>query len=156
MVVPLTFDLCPGVRVNWHSRYETSYNPTKCSRGTPVNRGTDGKRPTVLFFFLVTLLVLIVNPTASASTINVPPGGDLQAALNNAQCGDTVVVAAASYVTSADWGFVFPAKSGGPCVGTAADTITVQTANIANLPTEGQRVSAADAGNMPKQIGRAH
>ncbi len=47
------------------------------------------------YFILVFLIVLIgSSQAASAGTIVVPDGGDLQAALNAAQCGDSVVLQA--------------------------------------------------------------
>jgi len=52
----------------------------------------------------------------------------------------------------ADQGFVFPAKSGGPCTGTADDTITVRTANLRSLPPAGQRVGISDAANLAKLV----
>lgn len=99
------------------------------------------------------ILSISAGSLAKAATIFVPADGDLQGALNNAQCGDTVVISAgATFVTSADLGFVFPAKQGGPCTGTAADTITVITANVDSLPPAGKRVGIGDAANMPKLV----
>src|SRR5262245_14994639 len=75
-------------------------------------------------------LLLLLASTASASTLSVPGGGDLQSALNAAQCGDTVILqAGATYQATGDQGFVFPAKA--QCSGTAADMITVRTSNLA-------------------------
>src|SRR2546427_5149361 len=45
----------------------------------------------------------------SANTIDVPPGADLQAALDQAQPGDTIRLAAGSVYTGA---FTLPLKSG--------------------------------------------
>ena len=68
-------------------------------------------------------LVGMVCSGASAATLNVAAGGDLQAALDGAACGDTIVLqAGASYTTT--YGFVLPNKV---CTGTDADYITVTT-----------------------------
>lgn len=95
----------------------------------------------------------VSSPTKVGNVINVGPNGDLQRALDMAQCGDTIVLdAGATYLTSRDEGFVFPAKSGTSCTGTAADTITVRTSNLASLPAAGQRVGISDGRNMPKLV----
>src|SRR5436190_6644840 len=95
----------------------------------------------------------ITGPTTSGNVIIVNAGGNLQQALNQAQCGDTIVLdAGAAFLTSADQGFVFPAKRGGSCNGTAADTITVRTANPSGLPAAGHRVGINHARNMPKIV----
>src|SRR5215813_2602536 len=89
----------------------------------------------------------------SDKVIRVSAGGDLQQALTQAQCGDTIVLdAGATFQTASDEGFVFPAKRGGVCNGTASDTITVRTSNLNALPSTGQRVGIADARNMPKLV----
>lgn len=55
------------------------------------------------------IAMTLLTRSAEAAIINVPDGGDLQAALNQAQPGDTVVLQAGSrYVGQ----FYFPAKSG--------------------------------------------
>ena len=79
-----------------------------------------------LFTATITVSILILNSGTKAATIVVPPGGDFQAALNAAQCGDVVVLGAGStYATSVS--FTTPNK--GPCTGTDADYITVQSSN---------------------------
>lgn len=89
----------------------------------------------------------------SGNVIRVTAAGKLQRALDQAQCGDTIVIDAGStFLAPADEGFVLPAKSGGPCNQTAADTITVRTANLGSLPAVGQRVSISDAANMAKVV----
>jgi hypothetical protein len=82
--------------------------------------------------------------TTSGSMILVRAGGDLQAALNSAKCGDTIVLqAGARFQASGDKGFVFPAKSCG-------DYITVQTSNFGGLPNG--RVEISHAAAMPKIV----
>jgi hypothetical protein len=90
--------------------------------------------------------------TQSGNVIRVAANGNLQRALNEAQCGDTIVMDAGTQFSAPGEGFVFPSKSGVPCTGTVADTITVRTANVANLPGPGQRVGISDARNMAKLV----
>ncbi len=85
--------------------------------------------------------VLFAAATASAGTINVPAGGDLQAALNQAQPGDTILLAAGATYTG---NFVLPAKSG-------TGYITIRSnAPDASLPAAGQRITPAYASYLPK------
>jgi hypothetical protein len=127
------------------------------------------KRVLVLFsfLFLATLSQLILNPTTSAqsandpqlpqvlldttymppggATVNVPAGGDLQAAINNARPGDTIVIqAGATYMTPPD-GFVLPNKSG-------SGWLVIRTSNMSALPAEGTRVNPSNAAAMPKIV----
>src|ERR1700741_2519828 len=82
----------------------------------------------------VLLATHYVPPTGA--TINVPPGGDFQAALNAAQPGDQIVLPpGATYTTPPD-GFVLPNKPG-------ADWIVIRTSSLGSLPAEGSRVSPA-------------
>ena len=72
----------------------------------------------------------------SANTIDVPPGADLQAALDQAQPGDTIRLAAGSVYTGA---FTLPLKSG-------SGYITVRTsATDAELPPMGVRIRPSDS-----------
>jgi hypothetical protein len=71
-------------------------------------------------------------------TVRVPAGGDLQAALNAAQPGDILLLAAGATYTD---NFVLPAKSGSGWI-----VITTET----SLPPEGTRVSPASASNFAK------
>jgi hypothetical protein len=75
----------------------------------------------------------------------VPPGGDFQAALNEAQPGDTIVLqAGATYVGD----FTLPNKTGN-------GYITVETSALSSLPPANARVSPADAQYMPKLESRS-
>lgn len=88
--------------------------------------------------------------TPHGTIIRVSANGDLQQALNIAECGDTIVLdAGATFVASGERGFVFPFKSGGSCTGTIRDTITVTSSTIASL-APAKRVEIADATQMPK------
>ncbi|MBV9209500.1 MAG: hypothetical protein JOZ52_02660 [Acidobacteria bacterium] len=96
--------------------------------------------------FLVILLPLLfigmqARP-AHAATINVAAGGDFQAALNSAQPGDTIVLAAGATYTGA---YTLPNKSG-------SAYITVQSSALSSLPAAGTRVSPANAPWMPKIV----
>ena len=80
-----------------------------------------------LFLISATLTsILIFANGARAATIVVPPGGDFQAALNAANCGDVIVLSAGSTYST---GGSFTAPQKGPCTGTAADYITVRSSN---------------------------
>jgi hypothetical protein len=86
-----------------------------------------------------------LNTTYSAPTgrtINVPAGGDLQAALNNSICGDAILLApGASYSGS----FALPPRN---C---ATNMIHIRTAGT--LPPEGVRVTPAVAAGFAKIVG---
>jgi len=94
----------------------------------------------------ISILILIagISSSAEAATIVVGNGGDLQAALNAAQCGDSVILDANATFTSPSDGLVARAQC-------AASPITVRTANLANLPA-GSRVSASDAPNLARIV----
>jgi hypothetical protein len=84
-----------------------------------------------------------VPPTGN--TINVPAGGNLQAALNSAQPGDTIVLqAGATYIAPPD-GFRLPEKPG-------SNWIVIRTSNLNGLPAAGARVSPSHAAAMAKII----
>jgi hypothetical protein len=82
----------------------------------------------------------------TGATLNVAAGGDLQAALNQAQLGDTIVVQAGATFTGP---FKLPNKTAG------SGWIYVVSSNLASLPPAGQRVGVKDAVNMPKILARA-
>src|ERR1051325_4934224 len=79
-------------------------------------------------------------PALSGSTWNVASGGNFQAALNNAQPGDTIVLeSGATYIGN----FTLPNKPG-------SNWIIIRTSNLAGLSPEGIRVSLGQAVTMPK------
>lgn len=93
------------------------------------------------------------DPVASTSpgTINVPSGGDFQRALDNAKCGDTIILQAGAQYGPKGESFVLPAK--GACTGTDADYITIRTSNLQGIAAPGQRLDPArHAAAMPKLI----
>ena len=84
---------------------------------------------------------LIGQCAAQAATLTVSAGGNLQAALDNAQPGDRVIVeAGATFVGP----FTLPKKNGDAW-------ITIQSSRSAELP-EGQRVSPAQSSLMPRIV----
>ena len=103
-----------------------------------------------LKLWLLISCLLVASRAASAATIVVPAGGDLQAAINSANFGDTIVLqAGASYTAPGQQvSYNLPLKSGG--TGTAADYITITTSNLSALPVG--RVSAADKVNMDRIV----
>lgn len=77
-------------------------------------------------------------PPGGGNVIRVPAGGDLQAALNAAQGGDTILLAPGATYTG---NFVLPAKS---------NAVDVTIATDGTLPAIGTRVTPAMAPNMAK------
>lgn len=87
---------------------------------------------------LAIALAYIID-TRAATTI-VAPGADLQAAINAAQPGDTLLLEpGATYIGN----FVLPVKTGGA-------PITITTAPHPNHPAPGQRVSPAHASSLAR------
>ena len=77
----------------------------------------------------------------SGRQVNVPAGGDLQAAFNSAQPGDTIILQAGATYTG---NFTLPVTSSNAWV-------YVQSSALSSLP-EGTRVGPAQAGLMPKIV----
>ncbi len=93
------------------------------------------------------LLLMGSYASARAATIAVSAGGDLQAALDAANCGDQIIVqAGASYSGN----FVLRYK--GPCSGTDADYITIRTSDLAGIPAPGTRITNQFGLAMPKLV----
>jgi hypothetical protein len=92
-------------------------------------------------FAIISTLFIFATATFGA-TLVVPAGGDLQAAINTAAAGDTILLeAGATYVGP----FTLPVKSG-------SSYITIQSSGLALLPPDGQRVTPANASAMPKLV----
>jgi hypothetical protein len=88
--------------------------------------------------------LLFLATRTLAATITVPSGGDLQAALNAAQPGDTILLQAGATFTG---NFILPAKGG-------TSYITVRSsAPDSSFPAAGQRITPAYASLMPKLRG---
>jgi hypothetical protein len=79
------------------------------------------------------------NTPAAGSTIQVNAGGDLQSALNSANCGDTIQLQAGATFTGI---FTFPAKS---CDDSQWIIVRTSAADSA-LPAEGSRLTPCYAG----------
>ncbi|HEX6731717.1 MAG TPA: hypothetical protein VF074_16955, partial [Pyrinomonadaceae bacterium] len=94
----------------------------------------------------VSLLVLFGFSAANAATIVVPAGGNIQAAINAATFGDTIILqAGATYETPGDFSaYTLPNKGSG----SAYITIT----SSAPAPPDGTRVTLAHRANMPKLV----
>src|SRR5512146_180099 len=83
---------------------------------------------------------LLVPPALAAATLPVPPGGDLQQAINTAQAGDTIALQpGATYVGN----FVLPDKAG-------SAAITIRTAGDTGLPGGGSRINPSYAPLLAK------
>ncbi|MGO8793597.1 MAG: putative Ig domain-containing protein [Candidatus Sulfotelmatobacter sp.] len=89
---------------------------------------------------LVYLNTTMADTPAPGSTINVAAGGNLQTALNNANCGDTISIQAGANFSAGQ--YTFPAKS---C--DDQHWIIVRTsASDSSLPAEGTRMTPCYAG----------
>ena len=86
------------------------------------------------------ILLSTQYPVLNGAVFNVSAGGDLQAAMNNAQLGDTIVLQAGAQYTG---NFTLPAKSG-------SGWIIIRTSNLAGISAEGTRVTPNQASAMPK------
>jgi len=94
--------------------------------------------------FLTKLSLFAAVPTAFCATVAVPAGGDLQAAINNANPGDTIVLTAGATYTG---NYTLPAK------GISRLYITIQTSALDKLPTG--RVSPQDLPNMASLVSQS-
>lgn len=93
---------------------------------------------------LAALIVLTSSfQDVSAATITVPAGGNLQAAIDSALPGDTIVLTAgASYIGN----FRLRKKAGA----SATSYITIRTSDMGGIPDEGVRVTTQHDGAMAK------
>ncbi len=102
------------------------------------------------FIFGAAVLLMTViyapSPAHAQTTYNVPDGGNLQAYLNIANPGDTLILNAGSTYVGP---FTLPYKQG---TGTSRDWITIVTSAGSSLPWRGNRVGPANAGAMPKLV----
>jgi uncharacterized protein (TIGR03437 family) len=97
----------------------------------PSNRSSNNS--IIRFFTLLAAVIFALTAAggaARAATITVPAGGDLQAAISQAQPGDTIVLTAGATYSGS---FLLPAKAA--VTGTDADYITIRTsASDSELP----------------------
>src|SRR5688572_20005949 len=89
--------------------------------------------PRLNYAFLILLTLFISASATSAATLVVPAGGDLQAAINAAVPGDTIVLAAGATYRGP---FILPKKTGDAY-------ITIQSSRAAEIVG---RVSTSQAG----------
>ena len=94
--------------------------------------------PKLSLLFMLLAAVRIASP----AVVDVPAGGDLQAALNGAHSGDTINLAAGATYTG---NFRLPANAG-------PGWITIQSSAMGSLPGPGNRVSPSQASAMPKIV----
>lgn len=115
--------------------------------------GTLFSRGLALTIFVLLILAGSARSTRAA-TLVVPAGGDFQAALNAAQCGDTIILQAGATYLVSTLEQPFVAKAKGQCTGTGADFITIQGSNAAALPDSLRPLSPdqINALNFPKLV----
>jgi hypothetical protein len=119
----------------------TNSNASSSSTSTPSNAATNllNTTPNTVTTNAVTANSAI---TTSGNVIRVKAGGDLQAALNSAQPGDTIELqSGASFIGS----FVLPNKNT-----SSTAWITIRPDAAANLPAADVRVTPVYASGMPK------
>src|SRR6516162_124167 len=80
----------------------------------------------------------------SGRVLPVAAGGNLQAALDKAQLGDTIVLQAGATFSLPGGPFKLPNKTSG------SGWIYVVSSHLSSLPSPGVRVGPANATNMPK------
>ena len=117
------------------------------------------RRVGVLFAVFLTIFTVSINgqtlpegprsfvdttyPTMTGMTINVPAGGDFQSALDSAQLGDTITLAAGATYNG---NFTLNPKSG-------SGWIVIRTsAPDSSLPPQGNRISPSYSSVMPKIV----
>ena len=104
----------------------------------------------VTIFVLGLVLACAQRPrrVGHQTTITVKAGDDLQAAIDKANLGDTVIVQAGATFTGP-----LHLRDKGPGSGTGADYIMIRTSDLAGISPEGERVSPAKhAQSMPKIV----
>jgi len=96
----------------------------------------------------LTMLAMAFAATAplSAATVNLNSGANLQAALNAAQPGDTLILQAGGTFQGP---ITLPYKTG---TGTDADWITIRTSTPDSSLPKGRRVTPADASKLAKIV----
>ncbi len=106
----------------------------------PISRDCAAQRsiaPRVISVFALLLILFITATATLAATITVPAGGDLQAAINNATPGDTIVLEAGATYRGP---FVLPKKNGDAY-------ITIQSSRAGEIAA---RVSPSQSGLLAK------
>src|SRR4051812_44582867 len=97
--------------------------------------------PVLRAFAAATTLVALSTVSLEGATVSIPAGTDLQAALNTAQPGDVLMLAAGATFTG---NFILPVKAG-------TNVITIRSAGAAaDLPGTGVRMTPAYASRLAK------
>ncbi|HEX5705699.1 MAG TPA: hypothetical protein VFX96_00270, partial [Pyrinomonadaceae bacterium] len=116
-------------------------NPRSRSLADDNSNHTRIRRTLTGTLVFVALALVFGGAHARAATMSVPAGADLQAAINAALPGDTLVLdAGATYVGN----FVLPNKAG-------TGYITIQSSALTNLPAT-SRVTPSQSSHMPKLL----
>src|SRR5438067_7468563 len=115
----------------------------------PVHSRQHSQLRRSVFQFICSILSVIAlagsASTTHAATLTVNAGGDLQAAINRAQPGDTIMLAAGASFTGT---FTLPAKNSA-----ATDYITLRTSTPDSaLPSASTRISPSDSALLPKLL----
>jgi hypothetical protein len=123
----------------WHN-WQTISQPITLAAGPQVARLVFETAGSNLDSFQI-LSVVATPPPPTGATISVPAGGNLQAAIDSARPGDTILLTpGATYIGA----FVLPVKSG-------ASYITIRSGAPASaLPAEGVRVGPQHAPQLAK------
>lgn len=116
--------------------------PTATATVAPIQTPTPAPTPAIGAPALPQVYLDTSYPVQIGRTFTVTSGGDVQAALNLAQPGDTVALQAGAMFYG---NFVLPAKFG-------TGWIVITTTNPTGLPAVGTRVGPEHAGAMPKII----
>jgi hypothetical protein len=120
-----------------HATQAATYASGKIEKSSgPARPRARATRAVLALTFFLTLL----SATAYGTTVTVSQGDNLQQAIDNAQPGDTIILAAGAVFAGP---ITLPAQSG-------SAYITIQSSALGSLPAAGQRVGPADAVNMPK------
>ncbi|HEV7518932.1 MAG TPA: hypothetical protein VGR07_21780, partial [Thermoanaerobaculia bacterium] len=114
--------------------------------GAPEHTFSLHPDPQWLRTFLVLVLLAAAPGLLRATTVNVAAGGNLQAAIDSAQPGDTLLLAAGATFTGP---ITLRYKVG---TGTDADWITIRTATADSSLPVGRRVFPADAAKLAKIV----
>jgi uncharacterized protein (TIGR03437 family) len=93
------------------------------------------------------VLVLGARSLATAATIYVPAGGDLQGAIDSAHCGDEIVVQ-----SGATFSGNFILRDRGTCSDSDADYIVIHPSNQSGISAPGARITPAYASQMVKLV----